>query len=117
MTNQFVWLMIPCMPVYRNRDVKAAQIKAENASLEDKDRAWKVYDNLVKDKEALQAQRQTLSEALRGMHVPMHVVLMIIDQSSCVYIFSTNVCRAPCKSPLYFHALSVAPKDACPFCL
>jgi hypothetical protein len=66
------------MPIYRNQDVKAALTKAEAASPENKELLIESWRGLVKKEEALQAQRQTL---LLGMHVPMHIVLMIIDQS------------------------------------
>ena len=88
------------MPVYRTPKVEDAQKEAKAASLEDKERAWKVYDNLVKKEEELLAGRRMLFEKLPGMHLPMHVVLMIIYQSSCVYNLSSSMCRAPCKSPL-----------------
>ena len=66
------------MPVYRTPKIEAAQNEAKAARPEDKVLLIDIWRSLVEEKKALQAQRQTLSEAL-GMHVPMHIVLMIID--------------------------------------
>ena len=69
------------MPVYRGQNIVDAFNAIHGAPEVQKELYTENWRRLVKKEEALQAQRQTLSEALLGMHVPMHIVLMIIDQS------------------------------------